>query len=267
MCMYMCIHIHTHTHINILYIYLFSFQRIPEVKWNVFTFAYLQRQFCWYSLNLLNSHFFLNWAIDDSQSCVIFRCIAKWLGYVYTLYICIYIYIFNSNADGEWRAHEEPTTESPETLYAFCWFCRDSLASVPNAPRPHCPGLTLQAPSLSLWGPKLEGRAHCPLPGAWSFLSASSPSSHPGSWLTPAPGNPSGSSKPPWVCTGQNWEFKPHVTAHRSISVRLIGFWKKTGSYLTVLVVVLPECLRKARNSDFCVECFNWRPLTMISQF
>lgn len=85
--------------------------------------------------------------------------------YIHCIYVYIYIFFFNSNADGEWRAHEEPTTESPDTLYAFCWFCRDSLASVPNAPRPHCPGLTLQAPSLSLWGPKLEGRAHCPLPG------------------------------------------------------------------------------------------------------
>ena len=61
---------------------------------------------------------------------------------------------------------------------------------MPNAPRPHCPGLTLQAPSLSLWGPKLEGRAHCPLPGAWSFLSAPSPSSHPGLLAHPCPCKP-----------------------------------------------------------------------------
>ena len=120
-----------------------------------------------------------------------------------------------------------------------------------------------------------EGEEKWPVPCPESLIGETGTSTLPwrrapcptSSWLTPAPGNPPGSSKPPWVCTGQNWEFKPHVTAHRSISVHLIGFWKKTGSYLTVLVVVLPECLRKARNSDFCVECFNWRPLTMTSQF
>ena len=211
MCMYMCIHIHTYTHIyiyiNILYIYLFSFHRIPEMKWNLFTFAYLQRQFCWSSLNLLNSHFFLSWAIDDLQSCVIFRCIESDLD----MYIhCIYIYIyFNSNADGEWRPHEEPTTdkshtESPENLYAFSWFCIE-IASPPclMLPGRTALGSPCRPPVFPCGDPSWRAVRTARFPGPGPSSQPLLPRHTLGSWLTPAPVNPSGSSKPQRVCTGQ----------------------------------------------------------------
>ena len=157
---------------------------------------------------------------------------------IYIVYMYIYIYIFliqmRMGSGGHMKSQLQ-NLRRPCTLFA-------GSAEIASPPCLMLPGRT------ALGSPCRPPVSPCGDP-SWRAVRTA--------WLTPAPRNPPGSSKPPWVCTGQNWEFKPHVTAHRSISVRLIGFWKKTGSYLTVLVVVLPECLRKARNSDFCVECFN----------
>ena len=111
-----------------------------------------------------------------------------------------------------------------------------------------------EGPSLSPRGPKLEGHVHCPLPGAWPFLSAPSPPSQPRLLAPPFPCKPSWLLKAPaGVRRAGTGGFKPH-SLHTSINVHFIGFWRKTGSYLTTLVVMLPECLRKARNLDFCVK-------------
>lgn len=186
--------------------------------------------------------------------------------------VCVYIswfFFFNSNADGEWRPHKEPTTEksrteSPETLYAFFLFPRrDNLASVwGGAPPLVLPGCTaLGSPCGPAvcprgdpsWRAVLTARSPGPGPSSQPLL----PHHTPGSWLTPAPVNPPGSSKPQRVCAGQELGSLSLTSLHTSIRVRVIGFWRKTGSYLTILVVMLPECLRKARNLDFCVKSLN----------
>ena len=199
--------------------------------------------------------------------------------YIYISPVCLFFFFFHSNADGEWRPHKEPLQTNLEpSLRRACMPFSCFHVEVTSPPcggglRLWCSQAALpwarpEGPSLSPRGPKLEGHVHCPLPGAWPFLSAPSPPSQPRLLAPPCPCKPSRLLKAPaGVHRAGTGGFKPHSlhTEHKCPCHWLLEENRKLFDHSCCHVARVFE---KSQKSGFlCEKCFNSRPSTTISQF